>query len=48
MTGAEQLSKAILESGDSRFGWSLERVHMLTDYLQTLKSSAQTMTLMRI
>ena len=32
MTGAEQLSKAILESGDGLLGWLLEPVHVLTDH----------------
>jgi hypothetical protein len=34
MTGAEQLSKAILESGDVWLGWPFEVVQVLIDHLR--------------
>ena len=48
MTGAEQLSKAILESGNPIQHLPFELTPMLTDTLQTLKSSVRIMTSMRI
>lgn len=48
MTGAEQLSKAILESGNPLQHLPFELTPILTDPLQTPKSSVRIMTSMRI